>query len=95
MNFNQNNKINQVKEETMVIGVDIGSEIHYARAFDWRGIELDKVFKFHNSEEGFDRFYTWLEKIKNRASYYILFPACFNYCIHVLHLLKPVSPNIG
>ncbi|WP_350344589.1 hypothetical protein PRVXT_001013 [Proteinivorax tanatarense] len=40
MNFNQNNKINQVKEETIVIGIDIASEIHYARAFDWRGIDL-------------------------------------------------------
>lgn len=68
MNFNQNNKINQVKEETIVIGVDIASEIHYARAFDWRGIELDKVFKFHNSEEGFYRFYAWLEKIKDKAN---------------------------
>lgn len=40
MNFTQNEKISQVSEETLVIGIDIASETHYARAFDWRGIEL-------------------------------------------------------
>ncbi|WP_350345112.1 IS110 family transposase [Proteinivorax tanatarense] len=30
--------------------------------------ELDKVFKFYNSEEGFYRFYSWLEKIKDRTN---------------------------
>ena len=44
MNFTQNEKLNQVTIETLVIGVDIGSETHYARAFNWRGIELGKVF---------------------------------------------------
>lgn len=64
MNFKQNQKINQVQEQTIVIGIDIASEIHYARAFDWRGIELSKVFKFHNSAEGFYKFYEWLNKLK-------------------------------
>lgn len=41
----QNQKINQVKECTLVVGIDIGSTTHYARAFDWRGIELGNVFK--------------------------------------------------
>ena len=40
MNCTQNEKISQVSEETLVIGIDIASETHYARAFDWRGIEL-------------------------------------------------------
>ncbi|QNO16251.1 IS110 family transposase [Alkalicella caledoniensis] len=64
MNSNQNQKINQVKEETIVIGIDIASELHYARAFDWRGIELGKVFKFSNSEEGFCNLYEWIEDLK-------------------------------
>ncbi len=49
MNCKQNEKINQVKETTLVVGIDIGSTWQYARAFDWRGIELSKVFKFSNS----------------------------------------------
>lgn len=39
----------------MVVGVDIGSQIHYARAFDNRGRELTKrIFSFHNDLEGFN-----------------------------------------
>ncbi len=53
MNYTQNMKILQVKKETLVVGVDIGSEEHYARAFDWLGIELAKVFRFENTEKGF------------------------------------------
>lgn len=45
MNCKQNQKINQVKESTLVVEIDIGSTTQYARAFDWRGIELSKVFK--------------------------------------------------
>ena len=49
MNYTQNRKIMQVTEMTLVVGVDIGSQWHYARAFDWRGIELTrKVFRFSN-----------------------------------------------
>ena len=40
MNYTQNEKINQVTNNTMVIGVDIGSQTHYVRAFDNRGREL-------------------------------------------------------
>ena len=54
MNFNQNFKISQVTEETLILGIDVGSSTHYVRAFDWRGLELSKVFKFKNSFEGFD-----------------------------------------
>ena len=36
MNYKQNEKINQVKESTLVVGIDIGSTTQYARAFDWR-----------------------------------------------------------
>ena len=53
MNYTQNHKIAQVTESTLVVGVDIGSERHYARAFDWRGLELTrKAFPFSNSLEG-------------------------------------------
>ena len=48
MNYTQNEKIEQVTDSTMVVGVDIGSQIHYARAFDNRGRELTKrIFSFH------------------------------------------------
>jgi transposase len=64
MNFKQNEKLNQLSERSIVIGVDIASEIHYARAFDWRGVELGKVFKFANDIEGFESMYAWIERLK-------------------------------
>ena len=49
MNYTQNERIEQVSNETLVIGIDIGSQIHFARAFDNRGKELTKrVFSFKN-----------------------------------------------
>ena len=63
MNYKQNEKINQVKESTLVVGIDIGSTTQYARAFDWRGIELGKVFTFSNSREG-------LKPLKHGCSVY-------------------------
>ena len=57
MNYTQNSKIAQVTGRTLVIGVDIGSESNFARAFNWRGQELSrKVFRFSNSLEGFQNF---------------------------------------
>ena len=57
MNYTQNDKIEQVADTTLVVGVDIGSQTHYARAFDNRGKELTKkVFSFGNDIEGFNTF---------------------------------------
>ena len=66
MNCKQNQKINQVKESTLVVGIDIGSTTQYARAFDWRGIELGKVFKFSNSREGFESFKSWMQWLQDK-----------------------------
>ena len=57
MKSTQNKKINQIKETTMVVGIDVGSVKHYFRAFNWRGIELTKKpIPFSNSMEGFTAF---------------------------------------
>lgn len=40
MNYNtQNAKIASITEKTLIVGIDVGSETHYARAFDWRNFE--------------------------------------------------------
>lgn len=66
MNYTQNEKIEQVTDSTIVVGVDIGSQIHYARAFDNRGCELTKrVFSFHNDLEGFNSFNLFAETLKS------------------------------
>ena len=66
MNSTQNKKLEQVKETTLVIGIDVGSETHYARAFDWRGYEYSKkALKFSNTEQGFASLMSWMQEIRD------------------------------
>ena len=68
MNLTQNDRLNQVTAETLVVGVDIGSQMHYARAFDWRCFEFSKrPFKFSNTSIGFLSFLRWLEELLNKT----------------------------
>jgi transposase len=67
MSLTQNAKIRQVTETTMVIGVDIASETHWARAFDWRGLELGKAISFENSANGFQQFTRWASELAARG----------------------------
>ncbi|MEG6617664.1 transposase, partial [Peptococcaceae bacterium 1198_IL3148] len=48
------------------MGVDIASEVQYARAFDYRGIEVGKLFKFNNDDSGFSSFVEWIEELKSK-----------------------------
>lgn len=67
MNSTQNKKISQVKETTMIVGVDVGSEKHFFRAFNWRGIELTrKPVPFSNSMEGFNSFYNTVVELMQK-----------------------------
>ena len=45
---------------TLVVGVDIGSTTHYARAFNWRGVEIGRVFKVSNTHDGFESLIEWM-----------------------------------
>lgn len=68
MNCNtQNAKIASITEKTLIIGIDVGSETHYARAFDWRNYEYTrKPLEFSNTEEGFQTFKAWMEEIAGK-----------------------------
>ena len=66
MKYNQNSKIMQVTESTLIVGVDIAKKVHYARVFDWRGIELDKIKKFESNYIGFLSFKEWLDGIAKK-----------------------------
>ena len=69
MKYTQNEKIKQVTESTLVIGVDIGSETNFARAFDWRGMEVTKrVFRFNNDLEGFTALYDWMDELQQKTA---------------------------
>lgn len=63
MNYNQNKRIMQINEQTLVIGVDIAKEKHVARAQDFRGIEYGKALSFRNDNKGFTEFYSWINNL--------------------------------
>lgn len=63
MNYKQNEKIMQVTEKTLVVGVDIAKETQYSRVFNYRGLELGKVFSFSNDLAGFEGFKKWIDEI--------------------------------
>lgn len=51
----------------MIVGVDVGSEKHFFRAFNWRGIELTrKPVPFSNSMEGFNSFYSMVVELMQK-----------------------------
>ena len=68
MHCTLNDRIAQVTDETLVVGIDIGSEKHYARAFTNRAIEVSrKPFSFANSGVGYQRFGEWVERLREAA----------------------------
>ncbi len=76
MNCNTKNaKIAAITEKTLVVGIDVGSETHFARAFDYRGIEYSKkAFAFSNDEAGFMTFKAWVEDIAQKAGKEVIVP---------------------
>ena len=68
MNCNtQNAKIASITEKTLIVGIDVGSETHYARAFDWRNYEYTKKpLEFSNTEAGFQTFKAWMEDMAEK-----------------------------
>ena len=69
MDYTQNSKIEQVTEKTLIVGVDIGGEFHYARAFNWRGQELSKkAFRFSDDVLGYQAFGQWISGHREKLS---------------------------
>ncbi len=68
MNCNtQNAKIASITEKTLIVGIDVGSETHYARAFDWRNYEYTKKpLEFSNNEAGFQTLKAWMEELAGK-----------------------------
>jgi len=57
MNSKWNEKLNQVTENTLIVGMDIAKRTHYACFVDERGRVLEKAFAVHQSKEGFEALY--------------------------------------
>lgn len=76
MKYNtQNSKIASITEKTLIVGIDIGSQTHYARAFDWRNYEYSKkAFAFSNDREGFMAFKNWMDEIAEKYDKELVIP---------------------
>lgn len=64
MNYNRNEKIMQIQEDTLIIGIDIAKRTNYARAQDARGLDLAKALKFDNCYAGFLALLQWIQDLK-------------------------------
>lgn len=97
MKYTQNEKILQVTNETLIVGVDIASEIHYARAFNNRGLEIGKLIKFSNNVEGFKEITDWasqlMEKHKMRRAMVGMEPTG-HYWFNIAQYLKDYDMKI-
>ena len=62
--FDKNKKLSCISDDMLILGCDVGSEIHYMRAIDTRGRELSKsAFPFNNDSEGFQSAKEWAVRI--------------------------------
>ncbi|HLS07701.1 IS110 family transposase [Lentibacillus sp.] len=66
MDFTQNNRLAQINEQTLIIGVDIAKRKHVARAIDDRGRDLVKRLVFTNSLQGFSNLIEWSESLSDQ-----------------------------
>lgn len=64
MNYKQNMRLNQLTDQTLIIGIDVAKEFHVARAQDIRGLEFGKPIKFENSLSGYQEFERWIREIR-------------------------------
>ena len=68
MNNNRKRRINQIDEDSLIVGIDIAKNKHAARAQDFRGIEYGKVRYFLNREHDFERIKRWILNLAKKAS---------------------------
>lgn len=66
MKTTQNEKIKAITVKTIIVGIDIAKEYHWARITDSRGIELRKSIKVNNSMSGFENLLEIVEKVKQK-----------------------------
>jgi transposase len=57
-------RIQRITPTTIIVGVDVAKDDHWARITDYRGIDLMKPVKFHNSIDGFEKLLSRVEKLR-------------------------------
>jgi transposase len=75
MNCNtQNEKIELLTDEWLIVGIDVGSEKHFARMFNNRKVELSrKALGFENDEKGFAQLNGWISnQLRTSGKKYVM-----------------------
>jgi len=58
-----NAKIEEITVNTLIVGVDIAKEVHWARFVDYRGMEIGKAISFTSEKKGFEKIIAEIETI--------------------------------
>ncbi|MCL2776220.1 MAG: IS110 family transposase [Oscillospiraceae bacterium] len=66
MKTTQNERLATITAKTIIVGVDIAKEEHWARITDSRGMELRKPIKVNNSTSGFENLLENVDKMKQK-----------------------------
>ncbi|WP_175989851.1 IS110 family transposase [Bacillus sp. Marseille-Q1617] len=94
MDFTQNERLKQINEQTLIIGIDIAKHKHVARAIDDRGIDLSKRLVFPNTLEGFKLLLEWAKQLSaqtSRPNLMIGMEPTGHYWINLAYFLKSQS----
>ncbi|WP_461207915.1 IS110 family transposase, partial [Clostridium sp. DL1XJH146] len=59
-----NDNIKIIKESTLIVGIDVAKNVHYASASDSRGIQVGKTISFNNDVEGINNLLKWINSLK-------------------------------
>lgn len=63
MNYNKTDKLNQITEKILIVGIDVSKNFHVARAQDFRCIEYGKSITFNNNFIGFSDLGSWIGEL--------------------------------
>jgi len=59
-------RIKRITPSTIIVGIDVAKDIHWARITDYRGIDLIKPVRVHNSIDGFESLLSTIEKQRQK-----------------------------
>lgn len=68
MDFTQNERLDQITEETLIICIDAAKHKHVARAIDDRGRDLAKRLVFVNDFTGFKQLLEWAQNLAEETN---------------------------
>ena len=66
MQNTQQKRIARITPTTIIVGIDVAKDLHWARITDYRGIDLTKPVKVHNNIDGFESLMAKIEKQREK-----------------------------